>query len=119
MDRLRSPGRCPWDAAQSHHSLLPYLLEETYETVEAIEGGDRAHLREGLGELCCSSSGLSRRERDPHRIRPGSPPFGQTLVRTGPIADKRDSPAEHLWLSVSAEAWLHMVFVYSGEGIRQ
>ena len=51
MDRLRSPGGCPWDAAQSHHSLLPYLLEETYETVEAIEGGDRDHLREELGDL--------------------------------------------------------------------
>ncbi len=51
MDRLRSPGGCPWDAAQSHHSLLPYLLEETYETVEAIESGDPEHLREELGDL--------------------------------------------------------------------
>jgi XTP/dITP diphosphohydrolase len=51
MDRLRSPGGCPWDAQQTHRSLVTYLLEETYETLEAIETGDRAHLREELGDL--------------------------------------------------------------------
>ena len=51
MDRLRSPGGCPWDAEQTHESLTPYLVEETYETLEAIETGDRAHLREELGDL--------------------------------------------------------------------
>jgi XTP/dITP diphosphohydrolase len=51
MDRLRSPGGCPWDAEQTHDSLVTYLVEETYETLEAIETGDRAHLREELGDL--------------------------------------------------------------------
>src|SRR5947208_16523689 len=51
QDRLRSPGGCPWDAAQTHESLVPYLLEESYELVEALETGDRAHLREELGDL--------------------------------------------------------------------
>jgi XTP/dITP diphosphohydrolase len=51
MDRLRSPGGCPWDAQQTHGSLATYLLEETYETLEAIETGDREHLREELGDL--------------------------------------------------------------------
>ncbi len=51
MDRLRSPGGCPWDAEQTHASLLPYLLEEAYETVEAVESGDRASLREELGDV--------------------------------------------------------------------
>ena len=51
MDRLRSPGGCPWDAAQTHRSLAQYLLEETYETLEAIETGDSALLREELGDL--------------------------------------------------------------------
>src|SRR5882757_4506827 len=51
MDQLRSPGGCPWDAAQTHETLAPYLLEETYETLEAIESGDAAHLREELGDL--------------------------------------------------------------------
>jgi XTP/dITP diphosphohydrolase len=51
QDRLRSPDGCPWDAEQTHESLVPYLLEEAYECVEAIESGDRAHLREELGDL--------------------------------------------------------------------
>lgn len=51
MDRLRSPGGCPWDAQQTHSSLATYLLEETYETLEAIESGDDTHLREELGDL--------------------------------------------------------------------
>jgi NTP pyrophosphatase (non-canonical NTP hydrolase) len=51
MDRLRSPGGCPWDAEQTHSSLARYLLEEAYEMVEAIEGGDLALLREELGDV--------------------------------------------------------------------
>jgi len=51
MDQLRSPGGCPWDAAQTHRSLAKYLLEETYETLEAIETDDMALLREELGDL--------------------------------------------------------------------
>jgi len=51
MDRLRSPGGCAWDARQTHRSLVEYLVEETYETVEAIETDDRAGLREELGDL--------------------------------------------------------------------
>jgi XTP/dITP diphosphohydrolase len=49
MDRLRH--ECPWDREQTHRSLARYLLEETYETLEAIEAGDPAHLREELGDL--------------------------------------------------------------------
>ncbi len=49
MDRLRTS--CPWDREQTHESLARYLLEETYETLEAIETGDYAHLREELGDL--------------------------------------------------------------------
>jgi XTP/dITP diphosphohydrolase len=51
MDRLRSPGGCPWDAQQTHESLAKYLLEETYELLEAIETGDLGLLREELGDL--------------------------------------------------------------------
>ena len=49
MDRLRTS--CPWDMEQTHRSLAKYLLEESYETLEAIETGDRDHLREELGDL--------------------------------------------------------------------
>lgn len=51
MDSLRSPGGCPWDAAQTHESLAKYLLEEAHETVEAIEIGDTAHVAEELGDV--------------------------------------------------------------------
>ncbi|WP_347813699.1 MazG family protein [Allobranchiibius sp. GilTou38] len=51
MDTLRSPGGCPWDAEQTHDSLAKYLIEETYETLEAIERRDRAHLAEELGDV--------------------------------------------------------------------
>ncbi|RAG81683.1 nucleoside triphosphate pyrophosphohydrolase [Streptacidiphilus pinicola] len=51
MDRLRSPGGCPWDAEQTHESLVKYLVEEAFELVEAIEEGDRATLREELGDV--------------------------------------------------------------------
>lgn len=51
MARLRAPGGCPWDREQTMSSLRPYLLEETYEVLEAIDAGDaRAH-REELGDL--------------------------------------------------------------------
>jgi XTP/dITP diphosphohydrolase len=51
MDRLRSPGGCPWDAEQTHATLVKYLLEEAYETAEAIEDGDTQALREELGDV--------------------------------------------------------------------
>jgi len=51
MDRLRSPGGCPWDAEQTHASLAPYAIEEAYEVAEAAERGDAEHLREELGDL--------------------------------------------------------------------
>jgi XTP/dITP diphosphohydrolase len=51
MHRLRSPGGCPWDAEQTHDSLRQYLVEETYELLDAIEHGDREALLEELGDV--------------------------------------------------------------------
>jgi tetrapyrrole methylase family protein/MazG family protein len=51
MAVLRSPTGCPWDRAQDHTSLKPFLLEEAYEVLEALEGGDPRHLKEELGDL--------------------------------------------------------------------
>ena len=51
MDTLRSPGGCPWDAEQTHESLVSYLTEEAHEAVEAIETGDRVAMREELGDV--------------------------------------------------------------------
>ena len=49
--KLRAPGGCPWDREQTHASLRPYLLEETYELLEAIDSGDDAKMMEELGDL--------------------------------------------------------------------
>lgn len=51
LDQLRSPGGCPWDADQTHATLLPYLLEEAYEAYDAIDAGDRDNTVEELGDL--------------------------------------------------------------------
>ena len=48
---LRAPGGCPWDMEQTHESLVPNLLEEAYESAEAILSGDRTHAEEELGDL--------------------------------------------------------------------
>ncbi len=51
MATLRGPAGCPWDRQQTHASLRPYLLEETYEVLEALEQGDAARLCDELGDL--------------------------------------------------------------------
>jgi tetrapyrrole methylase family protein/MazG family protein len=51
MRRLRAPGGCPWDAEQTHESLKRYLLEESYEVLEAIDNGSDELLKEELGDL--------------------------------------------------------------------
>jgi tetrapyrrole methylase family protein/MazG family protein len=51
MARLRAPDGCPWDRKQTHESLKPYLVEEAYEALEAIDHTDIARLREELGDV--------------------------------------------------------------------
>ena len=53
MEILRSPNGCAWDRKQTHQSLIPYLVEETYEVIEAIEATDSKELKEELGDLLC------------------------------------------------------------------
>jgi XTP/dITP diphosphohydrolase len=48
---LRAPGGCPWDAEQTHQSLAKYLIEETYELIDAIESNDRQQILEELGDV--------------------------------------------------------------------
>lgn len=81
MDRLRSPGGCPWDAEQTHESLTPYLIEEAYETAEAIESGDRVALQEELGDVLLQVAFHARvAEEDPER------PFDIDDVAAGIVA---------------------------------
>src|SRR5262249_19545251 len=49
--RLRAPGGCPWDREQTHESLKPYIADEAFEVIAAIEDGDRAGLVEELGDV--------------------------------------------------------------------
>lgn len=51
LGRLRAPGGCAWDREQTHESLVRYLIEETYELVDAIESGNRDELIEELGDV--------------------------------------------------------------------
>jgi tetrapyrrole methylase family protein/MazG family protein len=51
MAELRGEGGCPWDRQQTHRSLIPFLVEETYELIDAIESGEDAPLREELGDV--------------------------------------------------------------------
>ncbi len=51
LERLRAPGGCAWDRDQTHESLVQYLIEETYELVDAIETGDRDEMIEELGDV--------------------------------------------------------------------
>ncbi|MFA6472918.1 MAG: nucleoside triphosphate pyrophosphohydrolase [Candidatus Latescibacterota bacterium] len=51
MKILQAPGGCPWDREQTHESLKPYLIEEAYETIEAIDSGSDEHLAEELGDV--------------------------------------------------------------------
>ncbi len=49
--RLRAPGGCPWDRAQTHQSLVPYLLEEAYEAAAALSDGSPEEMRDELGDV--------------------------------------------------------------------
>jgi tetrapyrrole methylase family protein/MazG family protein len=51
MAQLRAPGGCPWDQKQTHESLKPYLIEETYEALDTIDRGDFVKLKEELGDV--------------------------------------------------------------------
>ena len=51
VEKLRSPDGCPWDKEQTHGSLLPYFLEETYEVIESVELSDWETLKEELGDV--------------------------------------------------------------------
>ena len=82
MDRLRSPGGCPWDAEQTHESLLKYLLEESYEYIEAVEENDRTAMREELGDVLLQVYFHSRMAEE-H----SSEPFSIDDVARG-VADK-------------------------------
>jgi XTP/dITP diphosphohydrolase len=87
MDQLRSPGGCPWDAEQTHRSLARYLLEETYEVLEAIETDDLTLLREELGDLLLQvlfHARLAQEAAQPFTIEDVAADLTDKLIRRHP-----------------------------------
>ena len=88
MNQLRSPGGCPWDAEQNHESLLKYLLEESYEFIEAVEENDRAAMREELGDVLLQVFFHARMAEehptDPFSVEDVAKTVAQKLVRRHP-----------------------------------
>ena len=111
MDRLRSPGGCPWDAEQTPESLLKYLLEESYEYIEAVEDGDRTAMREELGDVLLQVYFHSRmaeeHSEEPFSIEDVARGVADKLIRRHPHVfgdTKVESSAEVLenWEAIKA-----------------
>lgn len=116
MDALRSPGGCPWDAAQTHASLAPYLVEEAFETTEAIAEADNAHLEEELGDVLLQvlfhARVASERGDDGFDIDGVAGTLVEKLLRRHPHVFSRDDTAtdavtaqdvEAQWARIKAE----------------
>jgi XTP/dITP diphosphohydrolase len=88
MDRLRSPGGCPWDAEQTHESLVKYLLEESYEFIDSVDAKDREGLREELGDVLLQVYFHSRiaqdHPTDPFSIEDVARAIADKLIRRHP-----------------------------------
>ncbi|CCH28052.1 MazG family protein [Saccharothrix espanaensis DSM 44229] len=107
MDRLRSPGGCPWDAEQDHKSLRQYLVEETYELLEAIEDGDRGALREELGDVLLQvlfHARIAAEDVEPFGVDEVAGDLVRKLVGRHPHVFEGDDPAvrdaasqQHRW----------------------
>jgi len=97
MDKLRSPGGCPWDAEQDHHSLLKYLLEESYEFIEAVEDNDRIAMQEELGDLLLQVFFHARVAEDDK-----NQPFNIEDIAKG-IADKLERRHPHVFGGTSVK----------------
>jgi len=100
MNKLRSPGGCPWDAEQTHESLVKYLLEESYEFIDSVDSNDRIGMREELGDVLLQVYFHARIAED-HPIDPFSL---EDVARE--IADKLIRRHPHVFdgLSVSGTA---------------
>ncbi len=117
MDRLRSPGGCPWDAEQTHESLVPFLIEEAHEAAEALESGDRTHMVEELGDVLLQVAFHARVAEDdraePFDIDDVAAAIVAKLVRRHPhvFAEGHDvadaAQVETNWESIKADERAH------------
>ena len=112
MDRLRSPGCCPWDAEQTHESLVKYLLEESYEFIDALGDDDRICMREELGDVLLQVYFHSRMAQDhptdPFSIEDVAKLIADKLIRRHPhvfeglAVDDMDEVIEN-WEAIKAK----------------
>lgn len=121
MDRLRSPGGCPWDAEQTHESLVKYLLEESYEFIDALGDDDRIGMREELGDVLLQVYFHSRMAQDhptdPFSIEDVAKLIADKLIRRHPhvfeglAVDDMDEVIEN-WEAIKAkEKGAHQVLM--------
>ncbi len=112
MDRLRSPGGCPWDAEQTHKSLIKYLLEESYEFIDSIDEDDRQAMKEELGDILLQVYFHSRiaqeHPTDPFNIEDVARGISDKLIRRHPhvFADVKINSNDELlanWEKLKAE----------------
>ena len=107
MRRLRAPGGCPWDREQTHASLRPFVLEETYEVLEAIDTGDVADLREELGDYLYEAVFLAQisEEAGEFTIADAIDAIRDKLIRRHPHVFARSSGDEEITTGQVIERW--------------
>ncbi len=107
MRTLRAPGGCPWDREQTLTSLRPFVLEETYEVLEAIEGGSPAGLCEELGDFLFEAVFLAQisEEAGDFSIADAIDGICDKLVRRHPHVFARESGADPLSTGQVLERW--------------
>jgi len=107
MRRLRAPGGCPWDREQTHASLRPFVLEETYEVLEAIDAGDIDDLREELGDYFYEAVFLAQISEEANHFTIGDAidAIREKLVRRHPHVFARQSDEEPITTGQVIERW--------------
>jgi MazG family protein len=107
MRRLREPGGCPWDREQTPASLRPFVLEETYEVLEAIEHGTPEDLREELGDFVFEAVFLARMHEEAGHFSIGDVVDGiaDKLVRRHPHVFERGVGEDGLTSEQVVERW--------------
>jgi MazG family protein len=107
MRTLRAPGGCPWDREQTHASLRPFVLEETYEVLEAIDTGNMEELREELGDYLYEAVFLAQISEETGQFSIGDAvdAIRQKLVRRHPHVFAKSDDQENITTSQVIERW--------------
>jgi tetrapyrrole methylase family protein/MazG family protein len=107
MRTLRAPGGCPWDREQTHASLRPFVLEETYEVLEAIERGSPGQLKEELGDFLFEAVFLAQisEEAGDFDIGDAIDAICEKLVRRHPHVFAREAGDDPLTSGQVIERW--------------